>query len=185
MNDFISKDEYLGENFEIIYPKVDDFIYLIKVKGQGCLLFKVDLKRFYRQINMCPSSLYLVNFVWKKHIFCDIVLSMGCRSSAYIAQRFSNAITFILFKFGIYILNYIDDLASAQTKEKALCACLTLREILKKCKEADKKACPPSTLMTFIGILFNTEKMTLEITEQRLNEIKLLLRLWLNKEKVH
>ena len=36
MNDFISKDEYLGEKIEVIYPKVDDFIYLIKVKGQGC-----------------------------------------------------------------------------------------------------------------------------------------------------
>ena len=48
------------------------------------------------------------------------MLSKGCQSSAYIAQRFSNAITFILFKFGIYILNYIDDLASAETKETAV-----------------------------------------------------------------
>ena len=66
-----------------------------------------------------------------------------------------------------------------------MCAYLTLREILKKCgiEEAVKKACPPSTLMTFIGILFNTDKMTKQITEQRLNEIKLLLRLWLNQEK--
>ena len=101
VNDFISKDEYLGEKIEVIYPKVDDFIHLIKVKGQGCLLFKVDLRRFYRQIYICPSSLNLVSFVWKKHIFCDTVLSMGCRSSAYLAQRFSNAITFILFKVGI------------------------------------------------------------------------------------
>ena len=124
-------------------------------------IIQVDLRRFYRQINICPSSLHLVSFVWKKtHIFCDTVLSKGCQSSAYIAQRFSNTITFILFKFGIYILNYIDDLASAETKETSMCAYLTLREILKKCgvEEAVKKACPSSTLMTFIGILFNTEK---------------------------
>ena len=185
VNDFISKDEYLGEKIEVIYPKVDDFIHLIKVKGQGCLLFKTDLRRFYRQINICPSNLNLVSFVWKKHIFCDTVLSMGCRSSAYIAQRFSNAITFMLFKVGIYILNYIDDLASAETKEKAFCAFLTLQEILKKCgiEEAVKKACPPSTIMTFIGILFNTEKMTIEVTPQRLNEIRILLRIWLDKEQ--
>ena len=66
VNDFISKDEYLGENIEVIYPKVEDFIHLIKVKEQGCLLFKVDLRRFYRQINICSSSLNLVSFVWKK-----------------------------------------------------------------------------------------------------------------------
>ena len=42
-NDFISKDEYLGEKIKIVYRKVDGFVDLIKVKGQGCLLFKCDL----------------------------------------------------------------------------------------------------------------------------------------------
>ena len=36
--------------------------------------------------------------------------------------------------------------------------------------------------MTFIGVLFNTEKMTIEVTPERLNEIRILLRDWLNKE---
>ena len=40
VNDFISKEEYLGGNMEIVFPKVDDFIQIIKTKGQACLLFK-------------------------------------------------------------------------------------------------------------------------------------------------
>ena len=36
--------------------------------------------------------------------------------------------------------------------------------------------------MTFIGILFYTEKMTVEVTSERLAEIGELLKLWLNKE---
>ena len=54
VNDFVSKDFYLGEQVELIYPKVDDFIQIIKQKGQGCLLFKTDLRRAYRQVHICP-----------------------------------------------------------------------------------------------------------------------------------
>lgn len=69
VNDFISKDYHLGDKIEAVYPKVDDFINLIKQKGQGCLLYKKDLRRAYRQIPICPSNYNLVSFVWKKHTF--------------------------------------------------------------------------------------------------------------------
>lgn len=37
--------------------------------------------------------------------------------------------------------------------------------------------------MTFIGVLFNTETMTIEITEDMSNELKFLLRSWMGREK--
>ena len=121
----------------------------------------------------------------KKHIFCDTVLSMGCRSSAYLCQRVTNAVAFIMFKIGILVLNYLDDLASAETKENALFAYNTLSTLLQNCgiEEAKGKSYPPCTVMTFIGVLFNTESMTIEITPERLMEIKKLIKLWLHKEK--
>ena len=184
INDFVSKEFYLGEKMDLVYPKVDDFIQLIKQKGQGCLLFKTDLSRAYRQLCYCPSSFNIVSFVWKKHIFCDTVLTMGSRSSAYCCQKFTNAISFILFKIGIYVLNYLDDLASAENGEKAIFAFKTVQAVLQKCgiDEAKNKACPPSTSMTFVGVLFNTETMTIEITHERLSELRALLTAWLNKE---
>ncbi|MEW8546060.1 MAG: reverse transcriptase domain-containing protein [Candidatus Thiodiazotropha sp.] len=184
VNDHIDKEFYLGEKMEAVYPKVDDFIQIIKAKGPGCFLFKKDLRRAYRQIPICPSSYNLVAFSWNKHVFFDTVLSMGLRSAAYICQRVSNAIAFIMFKIGILVLNYLDDLASAEKREVADFAYNTLGEILDKCgiEESKSKSCPPSTIMTFIGILFNTEKMTIEVTPERLIEIKILLSRWLNKQ---
>ena len=117
INDFVSKEFYLGEKINLIYPKVDDFIQLNKQKGKGCLLFKTDLSHAYRQLSYCPSSFNLVTFIWKKHIFCDTVFTMGSSSSAYCCQKFTNAISFILFKIGIYVLNYLDDLASAEIEK--------------------------------------------------------------------
>ena len=96
INDFISKHEYLDEKIKVVYPKVDDFVQLIKVKGQGCLLFKTDLRSFYRQIDICPSSMHLVSFMWKKHLFCDTVLSMG-RGLAHILHNVSQMLLFYSF----------------------------------------------------------------------------------------
>ena len=70
INDGINKDVYLDENVSVIFPKVDDLIELIKIKGQGCFLFKKDLRQAYRQISICPSNYNLVSFIWGKHIFC-------------------------------------------------------------------------------------------------------------------
>ena len=168
---------------DLIYPKGDDFIDLIKVKSRGCLLYRLDLRKAYRQINICPSNFNLVSFIWKKHIFCDTVLSMGARSEAFCCQRMTNAISFIMFQIGIYLLNYLDDLASAETPEMAQFSFNTVRSVLKKCgiEEAQNKACPSSTVMTFIGVFFYTNKMTIEVTHERLNEIVLLLKTWLDK----
>ena len=180
----VNKDEYMGEKIELVYPKVDDYIQLIKQKGRGCLLYKKDLRRAFRQILLCPLDYPLVSFIWKKHIFCDCVLSMGSRSVAYCCQRVTNAISFIMFKIGICVLNYLDDLASAETVDNASFAFSTLGSILERCgiEEAKNKFCPPNTIMTFIGVLFNTEKMTIEITHERLIEIQILLRNWLGRE---
>ena len=184
INDHISKTEYLDRKMDLIFPKVDDFVQLIKTKGRGCLLFKVDLRKAYRQVPICPSSYNLVAYMWKKHIFFDTVLSMGSRSSSFCCQSVTNAIVFMLFKIGILVLNYLDDLASAEKRELADFSFLTLRTMLQKCgiEESVNKACAPSTIMPFLGILFNTELMTLEIIPERLKEIKSLLIFWLDKD---
>lgn len=185
INNYIDKDEYLGEKAEIYFPKVDDFANLIRVKGQGCLMFKKDLRKAYRQISIDPCDYNLVSFVWGKHIFCDSVLSMGLRSAAFICQRVTNAISFIMLKIGIAILNYLDDLAGAEQKEKAIFAYNCLGSVLEKCgfEESKDKACPPNEIMIFLGVLFNSITMTMEVTPDRLMEIKLLVKQWLTKDK--
>ena len=89
-----------------------------------------------------------------------------------------------MFKFGIDVLNYLDDLALAETKKNAHFAFYTLQKVLEKCgiEKAKSKASPPSNIMSFLGILFNTITMTMEITPERLLELKVLLSFWLSKE---
>ena len=183
VNDFIPKDIYLGENMPVIYPRVDDLVQMIKEKGRGCLLFKKDLRKAFRQISICPSSYNVVAFTWQKHIFCDTVLSMGMRSSSQICQRVTNAVSFIMFQLGVQILNYLDDLAGAENRDRAHFAYSCLGAVLQKCgfRESVDKAVPPSEIMVFLGVLFNTITMTLEVTPERVREILDLVQIWLLK----
>ena len=121
----------------------------------------------------------------KAHFLWHCFLSMGSRSSVYCCQKFTNTISFITFKLGIHILNYLDDSASAETNQNAYFAYNTMQVMSEKCgfEEANNNACHPSTSMIFVGVLFNTQSMTIEITAERLKEIISLLTSWLNKEK--
>ena len=52
-------------------------------------------------------------------------------------------------------------------------------------EEAKKKASPPATRMAFLVIGFDTRKMIMEVTPERLIEIKELTVRWLEKRKHH
>jgi hypothetical protein len=75
---------------------------MIKLKGQGCLMFKKDIKRAYRQIPLCPGDMHLVGFQWEDAICADRVLPMGLRSSSQICQRVTSAVRFHVFQYGLY-----------------------------------------------------------------------------------
>ena len=65
----------------------------------------------------------------------------------------------------------------AEKKEVANFAFMLLRELFVRSgiDEALKKACAPSEIMVFLGVLFNSHTMTMEVTKERPEEIKLLV----------
>lgn len=119
VNDLISKEFYLGNKINLTYPKVDNLVGIIKDKGTGCLVFKKDLKRAYRQLPLDPGDLHLVGFQWMGTLFSDKVLPMGLRSSPQICQRVTTAVSYMYYKRGYMAVNYLDDFGGAETKEKA------------------------------------------------------------------
>lgn len=183
----IDKDYYLDEKVTLTYPKVDDLVNIIKVKGRGCSIFKRDLKRAYRQIPIDPSDIHLVGYWWRNKYYFDRVLSFGLRSAAQICQRLTNTITFMCSKENYQIINYLDDFAGGDSPEKAMEAFIFLGELLSKCglEESEQKALQPTTRMIFLGVLLDTLKLTLEIPEFRLTEIKNLMKTWLQKQSAN
>ncbi|CAC5380591.1 unnamed protein product [Mytilus coruscus] len=161
----IDKDIYLGESVNLTYPSVDDFINLIKLKGRHCGIFKRDLKRAYRQIPIDPGDINFVGFHWKNHIFVNRVLSMGLRSSAHICQRVTSSVVYMMKQSGYLLLNYLDDFAGAEKSEDANFVFDLLGRLLDSCglEESVEKASSPSTVMTFLGVEFNTSSLQFQL----------------------
>ena len=117
------------------------------------------------------------------YIYFDVTLSMGSRSSCMYCQWTTDVITYIYNNKGFQDVNYLDDLGGAEEPHRSRIAFETLGQVISDMgiRESLKKAVPPAPDATFLGILFDTERMMMRITPDRLIEIKSLLNDWLNK----
>ena len=111
---------------------------------------------------------------------------MGCTSSTYICQRVTFALAHIHNSWGALCTNYLDDFVGVAPPEKAEKDCCKLSWLLqdKGICEPEHKACPPSSIMVVLGILFNTIDMTLSISPDRVDEIQAELEAWCNRAKM-
>ena len=184
VNSGIDKDVYLGLPIKTKYPSVDNVVALILNKGPGCMLFKRDMRKAFRQIRVDPGDVHLLSFRWENKLYSDTVLTMGLRSAAYICQRLTNGVSYICKKEGFEIVNYLDDFCGVEKRDKAEWAFSRLGFLLKYLgiEEAVNKADHPSSRLAFLGIWFDTIKMTMEVTPERLVEIRGLTNTWLSKE---
>ena len=183
INDGIKKDFYLDEQICLKYPTVDKLVEIVKKKGKGCMLFKRDLCRFYRQIPVCPKDYNKLGVIFEDQWYFDRVLVMGCRSSCYLAQRITNALKYILQGMMVETENYLDDLGGAEVPDLAEESFRKMGNlpIYLNIEESVSKVCGPGTRMIFLGIIVDTIKMTLELDENRLSELHNLLEDWGHK----
>ena len=181
VNASIDGELYMGTQMNLTYPTPDDLARIIRNKGRGCKLFIRDLKKAYRQLYLDPFSIAVVGYVFEEKMYFDICLSMGSKSSAYCCQRTTNCITYIFESEGYCNVNYLDDLGGADTEDRAESAFICLGRILEEIGiwESSSKCIPPTQIGTFLGILYNTLKMTMELTTERLQELHHLLGKWL------
>ena len=172
VNSGIEKDKYLGEPAKVRLPNVDTLVELVKATGRGCALYKRDLRRAYRQLPIDPGDIHHLGYRWRGEVYLDRVCPMGLRTSAYICQRCTNMVTYICKQHKVNVVNYLDDFGGASHWSTAESDFEQLGNILRSCglEESKTKACQPSTRMIFLGVYFDTVKMTLEVTEERLQE---------------
>ena len=82
VNTGIDKSLHEGVEFALQYPTVDHIASLIARKGPGCLIYKCDLRKAYRQFYVDPFDFPLMGFQWNNCYYFDVVLPMGLRSAA-------------------------------------------------------------------------------------------------------
>ena len=174
----------MGLPAKLTFPKVDDFSLRIYELGKGCMMFKIDLSRYFRHLPLDPRDYSLIGYIIEGQIYFDKVLPMGMRSAPYIAQRVTNAISHIHRQLSYFLLNYVDDFIKAETRERIWSVYQALSALLESLKvETSKdKLVPPTTRLEFLGVTFDSEAFTMEISEDKLQDIKQELDTWLYRK---
>ena len=144
-------------------PEVlDRLIEFIREKGKGCLIFKTDLRRAFRQIPVDPIDIPLLGFQVNDLLYFHVVLPFGLHSAVLICQCTAKAVIFILTKDNNVLVDaYIDDFFGAATVEEAPFVYNKLLFLLQELglEISPEKCFQLSASMICLGILFDTELM--------------------------
>jgi len=180
VNDGIPREHYLGDCYKLQYPGVDNLVSLVIAHGQGSHMYKVDLERAYRHFRCDVSSYPLLGIEWNKEYYIDISIPFGLRTGALICQKVTNAFVYIMSKYGIDLVNYIDDIAGCNAPDAAQDDYSLVRAKAKALglREAPHKLCHPCTSMVFLGINFDSVALTLKIPADKVQEVLQLLQQW-------
>lgn len=181
VNSRIPRDQYLGQDFQLSYPMADMLAALIRAEGQGCHLFRLDLARAYRQLPIDPYDYWLLGFHWNSEFYIDTHLPFGLASASMACQRTTNAVTYMFNKQGYPLINYLDDFASARGQfSEAVSMFYQLKQLLIDLGlwESTNKTVFPTQIMVFLGVLFDSITMTIEVTPDRLKQIQEEVSLW-------
>ena len=195
LNNATPGDVYLDQPCHYAFPKVEDYREMILQEGKGAYLWKRDLSRFYLQLPLDPVEYCRVAVIWRGLFFFFIGLAFGLRHSGLNGQKVTDAVSWILRRLGqdtgngkiFNCVNYVDDLGGVErTKSRAEEAFQKLGMLLDELglDESKEKAEGPATKMTYLGVQFDSEAMTMSVPPAKLTEIKSEIRLWLRRTTI-
>ena len=144
---------------------------------------KIDIESAYRCIPVRPEDWHLLGLQWHDQYYFDIVMQFGITSATAIFEWYSSAAQYIAERACAlqHLVHYVDDfmiLIRGKTAAK-----LALDSVLKLFAELGipismNKLEGPSTSMIFLGILFDSDSMTIRLDDDKLTSIHDELSLW-------
>ena len=180
VNSGIPHNTYLDEHYKLRLPGIDRLCEFILQHGRGCLLYKLDLQRAYRQLPIDPKDYFYLGFRHKNMHYFDTRCPFGLRTSAMICQRTTKAVVHCFTELGFFTDVYLDDFYGADTPDRASLAFQTLQDLLHKLRlqTSPDKDCPPSTNMVCLGVEVDSDHFTRSVMETRVKDLLSELSPW-------
>ena len=129
VNSNVSSNVYLGTEFVLTLPTIDDIITHIVAIGKGGLLYKVDIARAFRQLKIDPAD-YKFLGLYHEGYYLDLSLPFGYIHGSKFFQHCSDSIGFIMRSFGVKVVNYIDDVIACGNTQQAYAGHEKLLQVL-------------------------------------------------------
>ena len=180
-------DGIASELCSIKYATVDNAVQQILQLGRNTLLAKIDIEQAYRNIPIHPSDRRLLGMSWKGALYIDTVLPFGLRSAPKIFSAIADTLEWIGIHEGISILlHYLDDFLTMGREHTLECQ-HNLERLIYLCQRLGlplkwQKLEGPATILVFLGILLDTQRMEMRLPEDKLKELKSLITKWLSRK---
>jgi len=185
----LSLNDYVRDTFKLKYQTVKSALEHIT---PGCYLAKVDLQSAYRSVGLHPSQSQFTGIKWKfsgekdyTYLY-DRSLPFGAKKSPGIFHRLTQSVRRMMKRRGYTVIAYLDDfLLIAETHQQCLDGLNTLLCLLRALgfSIAWNKTEGPTTSLIFLGVLINTNSMSLHLPEQKVQKLKSLLACYLTMRR--
>ena len=184
VNDGVDKSAYMGTDFRLTFPTIDDLTAELTKLGKGGHLYKIDVSRAFRHLPIDPMDYDLLGLYWDG-FYVDKNLPFGTRHGSQFFQCTSDAVRYVMRQRGFDVLNYIDDFLGFGVPSVAKKSFDALFEIMTELglTISAKKLIYPATKAVCLGIEIDTVQGTLAIPNDKLGQIKAEVTAWSGKNK--
>ena len=180
------------EKFRCFYASFDDAVNLVKRRGVGALMAKLDLTDAFKHILVRPEDWPLLCSTWEQRqpdgtvvteFYVDLFLPFGLRSSPRLFNDYADALEFAMRMEKVKdLLHYLDDYFTVGPPGTDECR-TNMDTMVRVCKDLGftvnpDKVTDPATTTTFLGIDIDSVKQEARIDPVRLKEITRELRLF-------
>ena len=182
VNAGVEKDAFLGADFKLSFPSIDDLTKELVKIGKGAHIFKVDVSRAFRHLNVDPRDYDLLGLNWNG-MYIDTRIPFGSRHGSQFMQRTSDAVRYVMRQHDVSVINYIDDFLGYGTPDVARRSYDALLDVMAELgiTVSEKKLVAPTTQAVCLGILIDTIKGTVAIPDIKLKDIKIMVKEWKGK----
>jgi len=186
-----SVNDFIDEKYTSVkYSSFDNAVAMIQKLGQNAEIGKKDIKSAFRLLRIYPGDFDLLGFKLQQYYFIDKCLPMGYSESCSLFEKFPSFVEWAIKNESNSnnVDHYLDDFLFAGKRNSNDCKLLmdTFDRICNRLgiPVAQEKTEGPSTTIHYLGLLIDTEKMIIQIPDEKVAELKCKIKFVLGRKKV-
>ena len=185
----LSINDFIDPNLTSVnYTKFDKAVEMVQELGQGCQLFKMDIKNAFKLIPIRPQDFPLLCFYFRDSFYFDKTLPFGCSISPSTFERFTTFLEHCVkshLSSGL-LIHYLDDFLGG---DKTKSSCIQLMRIFESIMHqlnvpmAPDKTEGPSEVLVFLGLELDSNEMVVRIPVDKIKEVIAKIQAIVGKDK--
>jgi len=167
--------KYLNEFVEVQHFKMEDTRTVCNLIEQDMFLASIDLQDAYHLIPICETHQLFLRFKWNGKYFQYTCLPFGLTSAPRVFTKVMRPVISFLRKRGNISVQYLDDLLllsktleGCKSNIQNTIDCFTKLGLIINYKKSDLN---PSKSIQYLGLIFNSQEMTISLPQKKCDKI--------------